>query len=211
MHRLLIKSGIIVTMDRSIPDLERGDILIEDQRIAAVAPAIETDGAEIIDAQHAIVMPGLVDAHLHTWQTCLRGIAADWTIPEYLHTMHAAIAPAFRPEDIYVSTLMGALNQLDGGTTTLVDWCHNNPTPEHTDAAIDALEESGIRAVFLHGSPKPDPKPGQPHFSEIPHPRAAIERLARGRFAARDARVTLGMAILGPAYSTYEVSRQDLR
>jgi len=211
MHRLLIKSGIIVTMDRSIPDLERGDILIEDQRIAAVAPAIETDGAEIIDAQHAIVMPGLIDAHLHTWQTCLRGIAADWTIPEYLHTMHAAIAPAFRPEDIYISTLMGALNQLDGGVTTLVDWCHNNPTPAHTDAAINALEESGIRAAFLHGSPKPDPRPGQPHFSEIPHPRGELERLARGRLAARDARVTLGMAILGPAYSTYAVSRQDLR
>jgi 5-methylthioadenosine/S-adenosylhomocysteine deaminase len=140
MQRLLIKSGIIVTMDRSVPDLERGDILIEDRRIVAVAPAIETDGAETIDAQHAIVMPGLVDAHLHTWQTCLRGIAADWTIPEYLHTMHAAIAPAFRPEDIYISTLMGALNQLDGGVTTLVDWCHNNPTPAHTDAAIDALE-----------------------------------------------------------------------
>jgi cytosine/adenosine deaminase-related metal-dependent hydrolase len=210
MRRLLIKSGTIVTADPGAPDLACGDLLIEDDRIAAVAPAIDVDDAEVIDASRAIVMPGLVDAHLHTWQTCLRGIAADWTIPEYLHTMHASIAPAFRPEDIYVSTLMGALNQLDGGTTTLVDWCHNNPTEAHTDAAIDALEESGIRAVFLHGSPKPDPKPGQPHFSEIPHPRAAIERLARGRLSARGARVTLGMAILGPAYSTYAVSRQDL-
>jgi 5-methylthioadenosine/S-adenosylhomocysteine deaminase len=210
MHRFLLKSGAIVTMDPDVPNLERGDLLIEDDRIAAIAPAIAADDAEVIDASRAIVMPGLVDAHLHTWQTCLRGIAADWTIPEYLHTMHASVAPAFRPEDIYISTLLGALNQLDGGTTTLVDWCHNNPTEAHTDAAVNALEESGIRAVFLHGSPKPDPKPGQPHFSEIPHPRAAIERLARGRLAARDARVTLGMAILGPAYSTYEVSRQDL-
>src|SRR5215469_4883926 len=192
MHRLLIKSGAIVTMDRDVPDLARGDLLIEDDWIAAVAAEIPADDAEVIDARRAIVMPGLIDAHLHTWQTCLRGIAADWTIPEYLHTMHAAVAPAFRPEDIYISTLMGALSQLDGGVTTLVDWCHNNPTPAHTDAAIDALVESGIRAVFLHGSPKPDPKPGQPHFSEILHPRAAIERLARGRLAARDARVTLG-------------------
>ena len=210
MSRLLVKSGSIVTADPRVPDLERGDLLIENDRIAAIAPAIDAPDAEVIDASRAIVMPGLVDAHLHTWQTCLRGIASDWTIPEYLHTMHASVAPAFRPEDIHVSTLMGALNQLDGGVTTLVDWCHNNPTPAHTDAAIDALEESGIRAVFLHGSPKPDPKPGQPHFSEIPHPRAAIERLTRGRLAARDSRVTLGMAILGPAYSTYEVSRQDL-
>jgi 5-methylthioadenosine/S-adenosylhomocysteine deaminase len=211
MRRLLIKSGTIVTMDPSVPDLDRGDVLIEGDRIAAIERAIEVDDVEVIDAQRAIVMPGLIDAHLHTWQTCLRGIAADWTIPQYLHTMHAAIAPAFSPDDIHVSNLMGALNQLDCGTTTLADWCHNNPTPAHTDAAIDALEESGIRAVFLHGSPKPDPKSGQRHFSKIPHPRGELERLARGRLAARDARVTLGMAILGPAYSTYDVSHQDLR
>ena len=209
MNRLLIKSGIVVTLDPSVPDLRRGDVLIEADRIAAIAPEIRAE-APVLDAAGMIVMPGLVNAHQHTWQTCLRGIAADWTILEYLHTMHASIAPAFRPDDIYVSTLAGALNQLNSGTTTLVDWCHNNPTPAHSDRAIDALQESGIRAVFLHGSPKPDPKPGQRHFSEIPHPRAEIERLARDRLPSREALVTLGMAILGPAYSTYEVSRQDL-
>ena len=47
---------------------------------------------------------------------------------------------------------MGALGQIDAGTTTLVDWCHNNPTPAHTDAAVEALAESGIRAAFFHGS-----------------------------------------------------------
>jgi 5-methylthioadenosine/S-adenosylhomocysteine deaminase len=155
MRRLLIKSGMVVRMDRSVPDLARGDVLIGGDRILDVAPAIQADDAEVIDAGNAIVMPGFVDAHLHTWQTCLRGIAADWTIPEYLHTMHAAIAPAFAPGDIYISNLMGALSQLDAGTTTLVDWCHNNPTPAHTDAAIDALEESGIRAVFLHARQSP--------------------------------------------------------
>ncbi|MGE5200944.1 MAG: amidohydrolase family protein, partial [Acidobacteriota bacterium] len=209
MSRLLIKSGIVVTMDPDVPDLPKGDVLVEGERIAAVAPEIAAD-APTLDAAGKIVMPGLVNAHQHTWQTCLRGIAGDWTILEYLHTMHAAIAPAFRPDDIYVSTLVGALNQLNSGATTLVDWCHNNPTPAHSDRGIDALQESGIRAVFLHGSPKPDPKPGQKHFSEIPHPRAEIERLARDRLASRDALVTLGMAILGPAYSTYEVSRQDI-
>jgi cytosine/adenosine deaminase-related metal-dependent hydrolase len=125
--------------------------------------------------------------------------------------MHAGLAPSFKPEDIFVSNLMGALNQLSGGTTTMVDWCHNNPTPDHTDAAIAGLVEAGVRAVFLHGSPKPDPKPGQRHFSEIPHPRSELERLMRGRFASRDGLITLGMAILGPAYSTYEVSEADLK
>lgn len=210
MDRTLIRGGIVVTMDPAVPDLRQGDVLIEGDRIAAVAPAIEAADARVVDARDAIVMPGFVNAHIHAWQTVLRGIAADWTILEYLHHMHAEVAPRFRPEDIHISNLVGALNQLNSGVTTLVDWCHNNPTPAHTDAAIDGLLEGGIRAVFLHGSPKPDPKPGQPHFSEIPHPRGEIERLARGRLGARDGLVGLGMAILGPAYSTYEVSRHDL-
>jgi 5-methylthioadenosine/S-adenosylhomocysteine deaminase len=210
MSRILIRSGMVVTMDSTVHDLPCGDILIEAERIVAIAPRLEATEAEVIDAENCIVMPGFVNAHLHTWQTCLRGVASDWTIPEYLHNMHASIAPSFRPDDIYISNLVGALNQIDSGTTTLVDWCHNNPSPMHSDCAIDGLQESGIRAVFLHGSPKPDPKPGQKHFSEIPHPRAEIQRLRRDRLSSCDALVTLGMAILGPAYSTYEVSRQDL-
>jgi len=111
-----------------------------------------------------IVAPGLVNAHMHTWQTGLRGVAANWTILEYFKKMHAGLATLFSPDDIRIATLVGALNQINCGTTTLADWCHNNPTPAHTDAAIDALAESQIRAVFFHGSPKPDPKPGQKPF-----------------------------------------------
>eukprot|EP01035_Chromulina_nebulosa_P012374 gene12374-16489_t len=123
--------------------------------------------------------------------------------------MHAGLATVFRPDDIHIATLVGALNQIDCGTTTLVDWCHNNPTPEHTDAAVAALSESGIRAAFFHGSPKPDPKPGQPHFSEVPHPRREVERLLAGPFADSSGLMTLGLAVLGPHYSTLDVARQD--
>jgi len=97
---------------------------------------------------------------MHTWQTALRGYAANWTLLEYFRRMHAGLATMFRPDDIYIATLMGALNQINVGTTTLVDWCHNNPTPVHTDAAVRGLIESGIRATFFHGSSKPEPKPG---------------------------------------------------
>src|SRR5579883_16187 len=141
MARTLFKSGKIVTMDAGVPDLPRGDVLVEGDRIATVGAAIEAGDAEIIDAAGFIVMPGFVNAHIHTWQTGLRGIAADWTILEYLHHMHASIAPRFRPADIFISNLVGALNQLNSGATTIVDWCHNNPSPAHTDAAIDGLAE----------------------------------------------------------------------
>ena len=208
---LLFKNATIVTMDATIGDLAKGDLLIQDGRIAAVAPAIESTDADVIDASERILLPGLVNAHMHTWQTALRGIASNWTLLEYFRWVHAGLATVFTPADIEIATLVGAWNQINCGTTTLVDWCHNNPTPAHTDAAVDALHASGIRAAFLHGSPKPDPKAGEPHFSEVPHPRHEVERLLAGRLGNRDGLVTLGLAILGPHYSTLDVARQDFR
>jgi 5-methylthioadenosine/S-adenosylhomocysteine deaminase len=210
MRRTLIRDAAIVSMDPAIGNLRNGDILIEGEHIAAVAPNIASGDAEIIDASRMLVLPGLINGHLHTWQTGLRGLAADWTVAEYMQAMHRGLAMLFRPEDIYIANLMGALNQINNGATTLVDWCHNNPTRDHTDAAIRGLDDAGIRALFLHGSPKPDPKPGQKHFSQVPMPRSEVERFRKGRFASRDGLVTFGLAILGPYYSTYDVTREDL-
>ncbi|HET9715206.1 MAG TPA: amidohydrolase family protein [Pseudolabrys sp.] len=209
-HRTLIKGAAIVSMDAAIGDLPKGDVLIERDRIVAVRPSIAADDADTIDASQMLLLPGFINGHLHTWQTGLRGIAADWTVAEYMQAMHRGLATLFRPEDIYIANLMGALNQINNGATTLVDWCHNNPTPEHSDAAIRGLEEAGIRALFLHGSPKPDPKAGQRHFSEVPMPRREIERFCKGRFASREGLLTFGLAILGPYYSTYDVTVTDL-
>lgn len=215
MRRTLIKSATVISMDDAIGDLATGDVLVEGSRIAEVRPSIDLgSGAadtEIVDGKGRIVIPGLINAHMHTWQTGLRGYAANWTLLEYFRRMHAGLATVFRPEDIHIATLVGALNQINCGTTTLVDWCHNNPTPDHTDAAVRGLIESGIRAAFFHGSPKPEPKPGEPHFSEVPHPRREVERLLAGPLADRDGLVTLGLAILGPHYSTLDVAMHDFR
>jgi cytosine/adenosine deaminase-related metal-dependent hydrolase len=212
MSSILIRHATIITMDRRLGDLPAGDILVEGSRIAAVEPPgkirLSAENAEIVDGRGRIVIPGLVNAHMHTWQTGLRGVAANWTLLEYFRKMHAGLATVFRPEDLYIANLVGALNQLNCGTTTLVDWCHNNPTPEHNDAAVDALEQSGIGAAFFHGVPKPDPKPGQPGFWEIPHPRAELERLLKRRSGAL---IAMGAAILGPHYSTMDVAFHDFR
>jgi cytosine/adenosine deaminase-related metal-dependent hydrolase len=210
VNRKLIKDGHVISMD---PKVGTGafDILVEDDRIGVVESHLKAQDAEVIDASGCIVIPGLVNAHMHTWQTALRGVASNWTLPQYFRSVHAGLATLFTPDDLYIGTLVGALNQLNCGTTTLGDWCHNNPTPAHTDRAVDGLLESRIRSVFFHGSPKPDPKPGQKHFSEIPHPRSEVERLLKHRLTSRNGLVTLGMAILGPHYSTYDVAVEDFK
>ncbi|MBV8661669.1 MAG: amidohydrolase family protein [Hyphomicrobiales bacterium] len=211
MRRILLRDAHVVTMNPALGVLPRGSVLIEGERIAAIAPDIEAGEAETIDARGFLVIPGLINAHMHTWQTALRGAVANWTLLEYFRWVHAGLATQFTPEDIHIATLVGALNQINCGTTTLVDWCHNNPTPAHTDAAVAALQDSGIRAAFFHGSPKPDPRPGEPHFSAIPHPRREVERLLTGSFASRDGKLSLGLAILGPHYSTLDVALHDFR
>jgi cytosine/adenosine deaminase-related metal-dependent hydrolase len=210
VNRTLIRGACIVTLDDALGDLAVGDLLVEDDRIAAIAPRIEPDAAQVVDATGCIAIPGLVNAHMHTWQTALRGVAANWTLLEYFRKMHAGLATLFRPDDLHIATLVGALNQLNCGTTTLGDWCHNNPTPAHNDAALQALVESGIRAVFLHGTPKPDPKPGERPFWETPHPAHELQRL-QSHWLPNRPLLSIGAALLGPHYSTLEVALQDFR
>jgi cytosine/adenosine deaminase-related metal-dependent hydrolase len=205
----LIRGATVITMDRQ-GDLPQADILVPDDRIAEIAPSITArDVVEVVNAEGCIVIPGLVNAHMHTWQTALRGVAANWTLLEYFRKMHAGLATAFAPDDLFIASRVGALNQLNCGTTTLADWCHNNPTPQHNDAAIDGLLSTGIRAAFFHGTPKPDPKPGEVPFWEVPHPRAEIERLRR--IHQGKALLSVHAAVLGPHYSTLEVAMHDFR
>ena len=202
----LIRGATVITMDRQ-GDLPRGDVLVRGEQIVEIAPQIHAEGAEVVDASGHIVIPGLINAHMHTWQTALRGLASNWTLLEYFAKMHAGLATVFAPEDLHIATLVGAINQINCGTTTLVDWCHNNPTPAHNDAAIDGLLASGIRAAFFHGTPKPDPKPGQRPFWEVPHPRAEVERLLKAHQGR--ALLSIHAAVLGPHYSTLEVALHD--
>jgi cytosine/adenosine deaminase-related metal-dependent hydrolase len=202
----LIRGATVITMDRQ-GDLPRGDVLVHGEQIVEIAPQIHAEGAEVVDASGHIVIPGLINAHMHTWQTALRGLASNWTLLEYFAKMHAGLATVFAPEDLHIATLVGAINQINCGTTTLVDWCHNNPTPAHNDAAIDGLLASGIRAAFFHGTPKPDPEPGEKPFWEVPHPRAEVERLLKAHQGR--ALLSIHAAVLGPHYSTLEVALHD--
>jgi cytosine/adenosine deaminase-related metal-dependent hydrolase len=202
MTSIVLQGATVITMSPSRPDAERINILIEGDRIADVGECQGRPHAETIDLSGRIVIPGLINAHLHTWQAALSFAGADWTLLEYLNRLHADIAPRYTPDDMYVGNLAGALNQINCGTTTLGDWCHNNPTPEHTDAAVEALRESGIRAVFLHGTPNRDP--------DAAHPLGEVDRLLASPIRGREL-LTVGMAIGGPQYSTPSVAVADMR
>ena len=110
MTKTLIKGGAIISMDRKTGDFAKGDILVNGSEIEKIDKSIRAPGATVIDATGMIVMPGFVNAHLHTWQTGIRGVAGNWSIPEYLRQMHATIAPRYTANDTYLGNLVGALN-----------------------------------------------------------------------------------------------------
>src|SRR5688572_24483797 len=150
----LIKGGYVLTLDAELGDLPLTDVLIAGDKIAAVGRNLEVSPhANVIDARSRIVMPGFVDTHRHTWQTPVRGVLPSCTLDQYFSGMLDNIGIQYRAEDVYIANLMGALECLNGGITTLLDWSHVNNTPEHADAAIAGLAEAGIRAVYAHGPP----------------------------------------------------------
>jgi 5-methylthioadenosine/S-adenosylhomocysteine deaminase len=152
-ERTLIKGAIVLTQDPQLGELPEADILIEDDKIAAVGPNLSADGAKVIDATGDIVIPGFIDTHRHTWETSIRTCAPDFALITYFGSILDKFAPLYRPEDVLAANRWGALDCLNAGITTLVDWSHIMNTPAHADGAIQGLQDSGIRSVFAFGFP----------------------------------------------------------
>src|SRR5262245_55645549 len=125
----LLKNGRVLSMDPGIGDLDRGDVLIDGERIVAVEAKVDAPQAEVIDATDMIVPPGFVDTHRHTWQGALRNILPDGDLEDYSYRICEDYARLFRTEDAYAGNLIGALSALDSGITTMLDWCHIVMTP----------------------------------------------------------------------------------
>lgn len=205
----LLKGGWVLSMDPAIGDLRQGDVLIAGERILAVDAHIDAPDAHTMDARDMIVLPGFVDTHRHTWQTCVRHRYADIDPQIYFAEMLGRKGAAYRPHDVYVGTLLGAVSALDSGITTMLDWSHVQNSPEHADAAILGLRDAGIRGVFAHGWPLRDAAAWM-FDSQLEHPQD-IRRLRTQYFSSDDQLLTLAMAARGPEMATRDVWMADLR
>src|SRR5262249_57769143 len=128
------------------------------KKIAAVGPNLPVSGATVIDARGRIVMPGFIDTHHHQFETVLRSFLADGLLLpgtpggdiNYFQYILQTFAPKYRPEDVYINELFGSLSQLDDGVTTVHDISQIHHSPEHSDAAIQGIMDSGRRAPFAY-------------------------------------------------------------
>lgn len=150
---VVFRNATVLTIDPSLGVVEGGDVLVVDDKIAAVGHhLVVPDGTVEIDATDGILMPGMVDTHRHMWQTALRGFGADWTLTNYFQFYYLNWGKIFRPEDVYAGNLLAAFEAVDAGVTTTVDWSHGLQTIEYADAAVDALEAVPGRFVLAYGN-----------------------------------------------------------
>ena len=209
-NRMLLRNGYVITVDPDIGDLVGADVLIEDDRIAAVAPGIDASDAEIVDVTGKIVIPGVVDSHRHTWEAAIRGCAPNATLDDYFVEILDTFAPRYRPEDVYAGDLAGALECVNAGITTLVDWSHINNTPAHPDAAIAALREVGIRAQYAYGSANTSLNDYW-NNSSIAIPADDVRRVRDTYFSSDDGLLTMALATRGPGFCQDDVVRAEWR
>jgi cytosine/adenosine deaminase-related metal-dependent hydrolase len=197
-------------MDPATGDLPRADVQIGDGVIQQIGVDLEPPNeVRVVDAAGSIVLPGLVDTHRHVWQGAIGGTGGKVSLGGYFGVVIAGLAPRYQPDDVYAGTLWGALQALNAGVTTVADWSHIVTTPEHADANIQALHDSGIRGVFLYGPPVAAGLVEWFVQSTLPHPDDA-RRVRSEHFASgRNGRLTMGLALRGPELSSRETTKHD--
>jgi 5-methylthioadenosine/S-adenosylhomocysteine deaminase len=184
--RILLKGGTIISMDAKVGDLVQCDVLIEGKKIAAIAPTLNAADAQVIDAHDTIIVPGFVDCHRHSWEAPLRRINPNSpTIADYSNATHLSFAKAYRPQDHYSSHYLTAVGCIDAGITCVIDNSHNSRSADHSDAAVEALIDSGVRAVHASGPPT-----AGDWAHQWPQD---LERLQKKYFSSTDQLVTLRM------------------
>jgi cytosine/adenosine deaminase-related metal-dependent hydrolase len=159
MSKVLIRNGVVAASKNTV--LPGHDVLIDGERIVSIAPNISAPGAEEIDATGAIVMPGMVDTHIHMWHYPLREIGARlWG-----HRIYTDVITAMRevvdPPDIFEATRECGLQLISRGVTGAVDFLHATVSSEHAYAALDAHRQTGQRVLFAYGMQLGYPIPNQ--------------------------------------------------
>ena len=145
----LIRGGATLTVDPLLGTLPRADILIRNGVIEKVAARITIDSSvEVIDAKDMIVMPGLIDTHCHLWETVGRSFLTDDA--DYFKAK-LTTATHYTPEDFYNSVILGLVEQVSCGVTTVHNWSHNALSPATVDAELRAHRDSLLRSRYSYG------------------------------------------------------------
>lgn len=213
MSTILIENGAIVTVNDEQEVLNPGYVFIEDDRIAAVGagePLAAYRKAEtIIDASLMAVMPGIINAHTHLFQSFIRGLADDKTLLEWLEACIWPVASELSQEEAYVAAMVGLIENLRGGATSVIDHQYIHTDLQNDDAVCRAAEETGMRFLLARGWTDEN-YPQQ--FVESPQQIVAETARLRGRWQGRgDGRLRVEFGPLIPWGCSDETMQETYR
>lgn len=208
VSNVVIRRACVVSVDSAVGDHARADMLVINGKIAAVGPDLEApEGAEEVDAEGMILCPGFVDAHRHSWQTTIRNLNSDMFFYEYVTQINPRYGAAHQPEHKYAGVHLAALDALDSGVTTMIEYGIAVESPEDSDAMVLALKDAGVRAKYCHGVASDWQKWWT--NSDLRHPMEDASRIKLKHFSSSDQLLTFGVALRGPEFTTPEANRFD--
>lgn len=200
--QILIKGGWVLTLDDTNQEWTAGYVAIKDDRITAVGPLADcppelVEGADLIlDARGQAVLPGLVNAHTHLFQTYMRGLADDKPLWNWLKEEIWPFSLAMTEEDFYLAALVGCLENLKNGATSVIDMHYIHTSKANDDLVFEAMQASGIRGTLCRAAADQNYHPEL--MEDRPTILAEIERLARQWHGAAGGRLGLSFGALNP-------------
>lgn len=149
---LILKNACIVTMDRDRRILYHSALAIVDDRIAAIGSNEEIlsdwEAAREIDCTNKVIFPGLINTHNHLFQVLLKGLGRDKLLFDWLNSSVRKAICRITPERAKLAALVGCMENIHAGCTTVMDYQYCHGYPGIDDAVCDAFDEIGIRAVL---------------------------------------------------------------
>jgi cytosine/adenosine deaminase-related metal-dependent hydrolase len=200
---LVLRNGLVVSMDPHVGIRQGCDVAISDGTIVEIGTDLRLDGATDVDASGMIVMPGLIDSHWHMWSSLGRNFIREGY--EYFPAKWATSA-AYEPEDFYASVLLGLAEAANAGITTVHNWSHNTRSPEHADAELRAHRDGLLRARYAYGHRDMLPEDEPLSFDDV-------DRVAAQWFGVDspfEGTVHLGINLRGPDLGDLDVFHQEM-
>ena len=179
----------LVSMDQGIGYLEKASFSVREGVISKIytndeLPDNPDSDLPEIDGKGYIALPGFVDTHTHMWNSPWKSFLGTATGLSY-EDLCRKMGPQFTPEDSYAAVYAASLEALSAGVTTINNWAHNLPSPEHADAELQAMEDAGIRGRFTYGY----------HYELSPEEAMNVADAIRLRDSSASNKMTFGLGI----------------
>lgn len=161
---LIIKNPKILNGKNGDFDTQLSSVIIHNGKILKIEGNQEAQSnyssEKVWDAGGKLLLPGFINTHCHLFQTFMRGLGKDLTFIKWMNNSVRLLMPNMDEEAIYLAAMVGCMESIRSGVTTLVDFMYAHVKPHYADYVLKAFDDCGIRGVLARGMTDVDRLPG---------------------------------------------------